>query len=73
MQGTATEEQQKRFMAWLISEACGFGPPRPFFGDDAAIKSYFVMGRQRVAEIVKYFVETPIERFKDGKPSEQVT
>ncbi len=71
-QGSATEEQQKRFMAWLVLEACGFGPPRPYFGEDAALKSYFAMGRQRVAEVLKNYIETPIERFKDGKPSEQV-
>jgi hypothetical protein len=71
-QGSATEEQQRRFMAWLIDSACGYGPPRTFFGEDAALKSYLAMGRQRVAEILKTYIETPVERFKDGKPSEQV-
>lgn len=71
-QGTATDEQQRRFMGWLINEACGYGPPRTFFGEDAALKSYLAMGRQRVAEILKTYIETPIERFKaDRSPTEQ--
>lgn len=72
-QGSASEDQQKRFMAWLVNDACGYGQCQAHFGEDAALKSYLAMGRRRVAEALKTYIETPIERFKDGKPSEQVT
>jgi hypothetical protein len=71
-QGTADEEQQRRFLAWLINDACNYGQSLTFFGSDAALKTYFAMGRHRVAEILKTYIETPIEKFK-GSPSEQVT
>lgn len=72
-QGTATPEQQKRFMAWLVKEACGYGQSMAYFGGDAALKSYLAMGRHRVAEILQTYIETPIEKFKGGESSEQVT
>jgi hypothetical protein len=72
-QGTATPEQQKRFMTWLVNDVCGYGQNTAYFGTDAALKSYLAMGRHRVAEILKTYIETPIEKFKDGKSSEQVT
>jgi len=71
-QGTATEDQQRRFVAWLIHEVCAFGENHAYFGEDAALKTYLALGRRRVAEILQTYVETPIERFKDGEKSEQV-
>lgn len=72
-QGTATEDQQKRFMAWLIDEGCGYHDRMAYFGDDSAEKTFFALGRRRVAELLKLYIETPIQKFKDGKPSEQVS
>lgn len=72
-QGTATAEQQKRFMLWLTNEVCGYAENQAFFGTDAALKTYLALGRRRVAEILKTYIETPIEKFKDGQSSEQVT
>lgn len=71
-QGTATEDQQRRFMTWLINDACGYGQNCAHFGEDAALRSYLAMGRQRVAQILKTLIETPIQKFKDGESSEQV-
>lgn len=71
-QGTATEDQQRRFMAWLTDEVCGYHDRMAHFGTDAQAKTNFALGRRRVAEIVRMYVETPIERFK-GSKSEQVT
>ncbi len=71
-QGVASEEQQKRFMAWLVIEACGYGECHAYLGEDAALKSYLALGRRRVAEALKTYIETPIERFKtDKSPTEQ--
>ena len=73
-QGTATEDQQRRFMAWLIDEVCGYHDRMAYFGEDAAFKSYFALGRRRVAELLKMYIETPIQKFKDdGQPSERVS
>jgi len=72
-QGTASEDQQRRFMGWLINDVCGYGQNSAYFGPDAALKSYLAMGRQRVAQILKTQIETPIEKFKDGDSSEQVS
>jgi hypothetical protein len=72
-QGTASEDQQKRFMAWLIDEVCGYHDRMAYFGEDAALKTYLALGRRRVAEILKAYLDTPIQKFKeDGAPSEQV-
>lgn len=71
-QGTADEDQQKRFMAWLIDEVCGYHDRMAYFGEDAALKTYLALGRRRVAEILKAYIETPVQKFKDGEPSEQV-
>lgn len=70
-EGRATEDQQRRFMAWLVNEACGYGECHAYFGEDASLKTYLSLGRRRVAEILKTYIEAPLERFKDGKPSEQ--
>lgn len=71
-QGTATEDQQKRFMLWLTDDVCGYHDRMAHFGADAAQKTYLALGRRRVAEILRMYIETPIERFK-GSKSEQVT
>jgi hypothetical protein len=71
-QGTASEDQQRRFIEWLLDEVCGYGDRQAFFGEDAQLKTFFALGRRRVAEILKAYLTTPIERFKDGEPSEQV-
>lgn len=72
-QGTASEDQQRRFIAWLVNDVCGYGQCMAYFGEDSAQKSYLAMGRHRVAEILKTYIETPIQKFKDGESSEQVT
>jgi hypothetical protein len=69
-EGTATEDQQRRFLAWLISDVCLYGQGTIYFG--APDKTYFAAGRQRVAEILKRYIETPIEKWNGGQPSEQV-
>lgn len=69
-QGTADAEQQKRFVAWLVSDVCLYGQGNVYFGEPD--KTYFAAGRHRVAEILKRYIETPIQRFKDGQASEQV-
>jgi hypothetical protein len=73
-QGTATDDQQIRFIAWLLDEVCGYHDRMAYFGEDAAFKSYFALGRRRVAEILKMYIQEDIRKFKDdGRPSEQVT
>jgi hypothetical protein len=70
-QGTATEDQQRRFMAWLLDEVCGYHDRMAYFGTDGEQKTWFALGRRRVAELLKIYIETPIEKFK-GSKSEQV-
>lgn len=73
-QGTATPDQQQRLIAWLIDEVCGYHDRMAFFGADSAEKTFFALGRRRVAELLKAYIGTPIEKFKDdGKPSEHVS
>lgn len=72
-QGTATDDQQKRFMAFLINNVCGYHEEVTHFGVDGDRKTDYAAGRRRVATFLKTYIETPIEKFKDGKSSEQVT
>lgn len=71
--GTATAEQQQLFFAFLTNVVCGYGQCHAYFGADAALKSYLAQGKQRVAEILKSYIESDIRNFKeDGHPSKQV-
>ncbi len=71
--GTATEDQQRRFMEFLITQVCGYHECHAYFGDGGADKSQFAMGRARVAQYLMTYIAADIRKFKDGQPSEQVT
>lgn len=71
--GKATEEQQLRFMEFLITKVCGYHECHAYFGDGGADKSQFAMGRARVAQFLMTYIAADIRKFKDGQPSEQVT
>lgn len=70
-QGTANEDQQKRFCEFLITQVCGYHECHAYF--DGSGKSDFAMGRARVAQYLMTYATVPIEKFKDGQAPEHVT
>ncbi len=67
--GTATEQQQTRFMQFLITSVCGYHECTEFLSDTHATS--FMNGRARVAQYLMTYIATPLSKFKDdGQPSE---
>lgn len=63
--GTATSEQQKRGLDWIMKAACMIGgePFCPGEPDSSAFK----MGKQSVARSILFIISTPIAKF-DKQP-----
>lgn len=64
-EGKADELEQKHFMAWLIKDVCGFDDHTAFLGPNAMESTWLMIGRQRVAQILRGYIETPLDRFRD--------
>lgn len=68
--GTATEDQQKRALHFILVHVCGIDdePYCPASDRDTA----YALGKRRVGTYLRSLLAADIRRFKDGQPSEQV-
>ena len=69
--GTATEDQQKRALHFILVHVCQVDdePYCPASDRDTA----YALGKRRVGTYLRSLLAADIRKFKDGQPSQQVT
>ena len=70
--GTATEDQQKRALHFILVTVCGVDEEQYCPGSDR--DTAYALGKRRVGTYLRSLLSADIRRFKhDGHPSQQVT
>jgi hypothetical protein len=68
--GTATPDQQKRALHFILVSVCGVDDEPYCPGSDR--DTAYALGKRRVATYLRSLIYADIRKFKDGQPSEQV-
>lgn len=61
-QGTATAEQQQRFIRFLVNHVCGYAEEHFYPG--ATDSTAFSLGKRRVATYLISYLDAPMERLR---------
>lgn len=70
-QGTATEDQQKFALHFILVKICGVDDEPYCPGSDR--DTAYALGKRRVATYLRSLLAADIRKFKDGQPSQHVT
>lgn len=71
-QGTATDDQQRRALKFIVEKIAGTYEETFYPGPDGERNSVFAQGKRRVGTHIVSILSADIRKFKDGQPSEQV-
>lgn len=70
--GTATEDQQKRALHFILVEVCRVDDEPYCPGEDGNRNTAYALGKRRVGTYVRSLIYADIRKFKpDGQPSEK--
>lgn len=71
--GTASDQQQRAAIAFIVNDICGFND-EPFCpGEDGRRSTDYALGKRRVATVLYSILNAPLKNFKDpdAAPTEQ--